>query len=156
MRSGTATTRRVRLVIVVSVAAAVTILIGAILEAAHQPAHMTRLGLDVAAAGVALGLVALVVFAIGGTGRSRSRAGRADHRRGASRPEPAAASRGQSRSSAHGKDRGRPGTQPPGTQPRGTQPPGVHRPGAASAGGHAGRDGAARSGRPPLLNPTNV
>ena len=108
MRSGTATTRRVRLVIVLSVAAAVTVLIGAILEATHQPAHMTRLGLDVAAAGVALGLVALVVFAIGGTGRSRSRAGRADHRRGAPRPEPAAASRGQSRSSGHGKDRAGP------------------------------------------------
>ncbi|HMH35314.1 MAG TPA: hypothetical protein VK584_00150, partial [Streptosporangiaceae bacterium] len=89
MRSGTATTRRVRLVIVLSVAAAVTVMIGAILLATHQPAHMTRLGLDVAAAGVAFGLVALMVFAIGGTGRSRSRAGRADHRRGAPRPEPA-------------------------------------------------------------------
>ncbi|HYX60861.1 MAG TPA: hypothetical protein VE888_17845, partial [Streptosporangiaceae bacterium] len=127
-------------------AAAVTVLIGAILEATHQPAHMTRLGLDIAAAGVAFGLVALVVFAIGGTGRSRSRAGRADHRRGAPRPEPAAASRGQSRPSGHGKDQGRPGTQQPGTQ----------RPGAAPAGGPAGRDGAARSRRPPLLNPTNV
>src|SRR5262245_29784362 len=99
------------------------IMSGAILATTHQPAHMTRPGLDVAAAGVALGLVALVVFAIGGTGRSRSRASRADHRRGAPRP--------------------------------GTQRPGAHRPGAAPAGGPAGR-GAARSGRPPLLNPTNV
>src|SRR5689334_14501841 len=119
---------------------------GAILAAAHQPAHMTRLGLDVAAAGVAFGLVALVLFAIGGTRRSRSRAGRADHRRGAPRPEPSAAFRGHSRSSGHGKDQGRPGTQQPGTQ----------RPGAAPADGRSGRDGAARSGRPPLLNPTNV
>src|SRR6266516_58954 len=87
----------------------------------HQPAHMTRLGLDVVVAGIAFGLVVLVVFAvgrIGGAGRSRPRAGRADHRRGAPRPEPVAASRGR--------------------------------------GGHAGGDGAARSGRPPLLNPTNV
>ncbi|MGH3172294.1 MAG: hypothetical protein ACRDPF_00295, partial [Streptosporangiaceae bacterium] len=144
-------------------AAAVTVMIGAILMAAsvvmrmmtkHQPAHMTRLGLDVAVAGVAFGLVVLVVFAIGrigGTGRSRPRAGRADHRRGAPRPHPAAASRGHGRSSGHGKDRGRPSTQQPGTQRPGTQ-----RPGAPSAGGHAGRGGAARSGRPPLLNPTNV
>jgi hypothetical protein len=85
VRSGNATTRRVRLVIVLSVAAAVTVLIGAILEAKHQPAHMTRLGLDVAVAGVALGLVALVVFAVGRTGRSRSRAGRAT---GAEPPAP--------------------------------------------------------------------
>ncbi len=120
MRSGTATARRVRIVIVLSVAAVVTVMIGAILMAMHQPAHMPRLGLDVAAAGVAFGVV-LVVFAIGRigrAGRSRPRAGRADHRRGAPRPEPVAASRGR--------------------------------------GGHAGGDGAARSGRPPLLNPTNV
>ena len=102
MRPGTATTRRVRLVIALSVAAAVTVMIGAILIAAsvvmrmvtkHQPAHMTRIGLDVVAAGIAFGLVVLVVFAIwriGGAGRSRPRAGQADHRRGATRPEPAA------------------------------------------------------------------
>ena len=59
MRSGTATTRRVRLVIVLSVAAAVTVAIGAILVAMHQPAHQTRLGLDVVAAGVAFGVVVL-------------------------------------------------------------------------------------------------
>jgi hypothetical protein len=53
VRSGTATTRRIRLVIVLSVAAAVTVVIGAILMAMHQPAHMPRLGLDVVAAGVA-------------------------------------------------------------------------------------------------------
>ena len=66
MRSGTATTRRVRLVIVLSVAAALTVMIGAILVAVsvvmrmvtkHQPAHMTRLGLDVVAAGIAFALV---------------------------------------------------------------------------------------------------
>ena len=66
MRSGTATTRRVRLVIALSVAVAVTVMIGAILIAAsvvmrmvtkHQPAHMTRLGLDVVAAGIAFGPV---------------------------------------------------------------------------------------------------
>ena len=71
MRSETATTRRVRLVIVLSVAAAVTVMIGAILVAAgpvmrmvtkRQPAHLTRLGLDVIAAGIAFGLVVLVVF----------------------------------------------------------------------------------------------
>ena len=76
-----------RLVIVLSVAAAVTVMIGAILVAVsvvmrmvtkHQPAHMTRLGLDVVAAGIAFGLVVLVVFAIGrigGAGRSRPRSG---------------------------------------------------------------------------------
>ena len=45
----------------------------------RQPAHMTRLGLDVIAAGIAFGLVVLVVFAItriGGAGRpGRGRAG---------------------------------------------------------------------------------
>jgi hypothetical protein len=112
----------VRLVIVLSVAAAVTVMIGAILIAAsvvmrmvtkHQPAHMTRIGLDVVAAGIAFGLVVLVVFAIGrigGAGRSRPRAGQADHRRGATRPEPAA-SRGQSPSPGHGKDGAQTGAQ---------------------------------------------
>jgi len=81
-----------RLVIVLSVAAAVTVMAGAILVAVsvvmrmvtkHQPAHMTRLGLDVVAAGIAFGLIVLVVFAIGrigGAGRSRPSQGRADHR----------------------------------------------------------------------------
>ena len=89
-----------RLVIVLSLAAAVTVMIGAILVAVsvvmrmvtkHQPAHMTRLGLDVVAAGIAFGLIVLVVFAIGrigGAGRSRPRQGRADHRRGAPAPSP--------------------------------------------------------------------
>src|SRR5262249_17237930 len=104
------------------------------LEATHQPAHMTRLGLDVAAVGVAFGLVALVVFAVGRTGRSRSRAGRADHRRRAPRSR----------------------TQPPVTPSPSSQQPGAHPPGAGPAGGHPARDGAARPGRPPLLNPTNV
>ena len=147
MRSGTATTGRVRLVIVLSVAAAVAVMTGAILVAVgpvmrmvtkRQPAHLTRLGLDVIAAGIAFGLVVLVVFAIariGGAGRRRPRRGRADHRRGAARQDPAA-SRGRSRSPGHGKDRLQDGTKP--------------------AGGRAPRDGAARSARPPVLNPTNV
>ena len=137
-----------RLVIVLSVVAAVTVMIGAILVAAgpvmrmvtkRQPAHLTRLGLDVIAAGIAFGLVVLVVFAIariGGAGRRRPRKGRTDHRRGAARQDPAAASRGHGRSPGHGKDGLRSGTP--------------------AGGGHAARDGAARSARPPLLNPTNV
>ena len=80
MRSNTATAGRVRLVIVLSVAAAVTIMLGAILVAAsvvmrsltrHQPAHMTQLGLDLVAAGIAFGLVVLVAFAIVRIGDSR-------------------------------------------------------------------------------------
>jgi len=151
----------VRLVIVLSVAAAATVMIGAILVAVgavmrlvtkHQPAHMIRLGLDVVAAGIAFGLVVLAVFVIGrigGAGRPRTRAGRAgrpDHRRGAPRPEPAAASRGHGRSPGHGKDRLRAGAAPVGAAPTG----------AAPAGGHAGRDGGARSARRPVLDPTNV
>ena len=95
-----------RLVIVLSVVAAVTVMIGAILVAAgpvmrmvtkRQPAHLTRLGLDVIAAGIAFGLVVLVVFAIariGGAGERRPRKGRTGHRRGAARQDPAAAPRG--------------------------------------------------------------
>src|SRR4029077_5442551 len=96
-------TRRMRLVIVLAVAAAVTVMIGLLLMAAsvvmrlltrHQPAHMARLGLDVVASGVAFGLWVLLFFArprarIGRGGRSRPRAGTADHRRGAVRPESA-------------------------------------------------------------------
>ena len=148
MRSETATTGRVRLVIVLSVAAAVTVMIGAVLVAVgpvmhmvtkRQPAHLTRLGLDVIAAGIAFGVVVLVVFAIariGGTGRRRPRKGRTDHRRGAARQDPAAALRGHGRSPGQGRDRLRDGT-----------PPG---------GDHAPRDGAARSARRSVLNPTNV
>ena len=87
-----------RLVIVLSVAAAVTVMIGAILIAAsvvmrmvtkHQPAHMTRLGLDVAAAGIAFGLVVLVVFAIGRIGeRAGPGRGRAGLITGAEPPAP--------------------------------------------------------------------
>ena len=80
MRSNTATTRRVRLVIILAVAAAVTVMLGAILVAAsvvmrlltrHDPANITRLGMDVVAAGVAFGLVVLVVFAIARIGTAR-------------------------------------------------------------------------------------
>ncbi len=99
-----------RLTIVLSVAAAVTVMIGLLLMAAsvvmrlltrHQPAHMARLGLDVVAAGIVFGLVVLVFLArarIGSGGRSRSRAGTADRRRGAVRP----GSAGQGRSPGHG------------------------------------------------------
>ena len=148
MRSDTATTRRVRLVIVLSVAAAVTVMIGVILMAAgvvmrmvtkHQPAHVTRLGLDVTAAGIAFGLVVLVMFTIArisGAGRRRRRRGRTGQRRGAVRQDPAAAPHGLGKSPGQGEDRLRTGTAP--------------------GGGNAQRDGAARSARPPVLNPTNV
>ena len=135
-----------RLVIVLSVAAAVTVMIGAILIAAsavmrmvtkRQPAHLTRLGLDVVAAGIAFGLVVLVVFAIGRIGeRAGPGRGRADgHRRGAARPDPRRPPRARRATGAW---------QGPGS---GRHPAGRR---------HAGRDGAARSGRPPVLNPTNV
>ncbi|MGH3183035.1 MAG: hypothetical protein ACRDOE_14195, partial [Streptosporangiaceae bacterium] len=87
-----------RLVIVLSVAAAVTVMLGAILVAAgvvmrlltrHQPANMTRLGLDMVAAGIAFGLAVLVAFAIariGTAGRSGPPAGTADHRLRAGAP----------------------------------------------------------------------
>ena len=95
-----------RLVIVLSVVAAVTVMVGAVLVAVgpvmrmvtkRQPAHLTRLGLDVIAAGVAFGLVVLVVFAvtrIGTVGRRRPRTGKPGHRRGAARYDPAAATAG--------------------------------------------------------------
>lgn len=60
-----------RLVIVLAVAAAVTVMLGLLLMAAsvvmrlltrHQPAHMARLGLDVVAVGIAFGLVVLAFF----------------------------------------------------------------------------------------------
>jgi hypothetical protein len=117
VRSNTATTGRVRLVIVLSVAAAVTIVLGATLVAAsvirrlltgHQLANMTRLGLDVVAVGVAFGLVVLVAFVIariGTTGRSGRPAGTADHRQGAARPQTAASARGPGKSSGHSQDR---------------------------------------------------
>src|SRR5947208_283464 len=141
-------------------------MIGAILIAAsvvmrmvtkHQPAHMARLGLDVVAAGIAFGLVVLVVFAIGrigGAGRSRPRAGQADHRRGATRPEPAA-SRGHGTSPGHGKDGAQTGAQRVGAQQASAQQAGAQR-GGGPSGGHAGRGGSTRSGRPPVLNPTSV
>ena len=105
-----------RLVIVLSVVAAVTVMIGAVLVAAgpvmrmvtkRQPAHLTRLGLDVIAAGIAFGLVVLVVSAIariGGAGKRRPRKGRTDHRRGAGRQASAAAPRGHGRSPGLGQD----------------------------------------------------
>ena len=117
MRSETATTGRVRLVIVLSVAAAVTVAIGIILVAAdpvmrllakRQPAHLTRLGLDVIAVGITFGLVVLAVFAIvriGGLGRRRPGKGRTDRRRGAARQGSATASRGRGRSPGLGQDR---------------------------------------------------
>ena len=119
MRSETASTGRVRLVIVLSVVAAVTVMIGALLVAGgpvmrmvnrRQPAHLTRPGLDVIAAGIAFGLMVLVVFAImrinGAGGRGR-RKGRTGHRRGAVRQDPAAAPGGQGTSPGPGQDRAR-------------------------------------------------
>ncbi len=154
MRSNTATTRRVRLVIVLAVAAAVTVMLGAMLVAAsvvirlltqQDPTNMTLLGMDLVAAGVAFGLVVLVVFAIariGTAGRSRPSAGTADHRRGTIGPQPAA-------SHEPGKSPGR-GT------PQGHRQDRLRAGAPAAGGGHGGRDGGARSGRPPVLKPTNV
>ena len=108
----------------------------------HEPANMTRLGLDVVAAGVAFGLVVLVVFAIariGTAGTSRPPAATAHHRRGTAGPQPAAASReygkapGRGTSQGHRQDQLRAGAQ-------------------AAGRGHGG----GRSGRSPVLNPTNV
>ncbi|HEY1321425.1 MAG TPA: hypothetical protein VGF32_14310, partial [Streptosporangiaceae bacterium] len=124
MRSETATTGRVRLVIVLSVVAAVTVMLGALLVAGgpvmrmvnrRQPAHLTRLGLDVIGAGIVFGLVVLVVFAVvrisgaGGRGRRRGRTG---HRRGAVRQDPAAAPRAHGKAPEQGKDRLRAGPEP--------------------------------------------
>ena len=111
----------------------------------HEPAYLTGLGLDVVAAGVAFGLVVLVVFVIARirtAGKSRPPVGTADHRRGTAGPQPAA-------SHGHGKSSGR-GTSQGHRQDR-------LRAGAPAAGsGHGGRDGGARSSRPPVLKPTNV
>src|SRR6201986_4368649 len=105
----------------------------------RQPAHLTRLGLDGIAAGIAFGLVVLLVFAIvriSGAGVRGRRKGKTGHRRGAVRQDPAAAPGGQGTSPGQGQDRLRAGTAP--------------------AGGHAPREGAARFARPPLLNPPNA
>ena len=147
MRSETATTRRVRLVIVLSVGPRDG------RDRRHpghrrpghadgdrrQPAHLTRLGLDVIAAGVAFGLVVLVVFAIariGGAGKRGPRKGRTG-------------------SPARSRPPG-----PRGGPPRAWRVTGAWQgrapAGTPAGGGHAARDGAARSARPPLLNPTNV
>ncbi len=70
MRSNTATTRRVRFVIILSVAAAVTVMLGAILVVAsvvmrlltrHPAGPIIRLGLDMIAAGIGFGLVVAVL-----------------------------------------------------------------------------------------------
>ena len=137
-----------RLVIVLAVAAAVTIMFGAILVAAsmvmrlltrNDPTNMVRLGLDAMAAGVAFGLVVLVIFAvarIGTAGRSRPRVATAEHRRGDPGPRPAPAS--------HGRSPGR-GTSQEQRQDR-------FRAGAPGPGSGHGP----RSGRPSVLRPTNV
>jgi hypothetical protein len=109
----------------------------------HPAGPIIRLGLDVVGAGIAFGLVVLVVFAItriGASGRSRPSDGTADHRKGAdprSRPHPAAASQRHGASRGQGRERLRAGASPAG-------------------GGQAGRDGGVRSARPHVLNPTNV
>jgi len=72
-----------RLVTVLAVAAAATVMIGALLMAASvvlrhvtrhppvPPPHLARIGLDVIAAGAVFGLVVLVLFAFGRLGRNR-------------------------------------------------------------------------------------
>ena len=144
-----------RLVIVLAVAAAVTVMLGVILVAVdvvmrlvtkRQPANMGRLGLDVVAVGIAFGLVVLVVFVIariGSAGRSRSPGSTADHRRGSSRPRPAA-SGGRGQPPGHGRAR---------EQSHREQGQERLRAGAPSAGGG---HGGGRSARPSVLNPTHV
>ena len=129
-------------------------MLGAILVAAsvvmrlltrHDPANITRLGMDVVAAGVAFGLVVLVVFAIARfvtPGRSRPPAGTADHRQGSVGPQ-SAASHGPGMSSGRGT-------------PQGHRQDRLRAGAPAADSGHGGRDGGARSGRPPVLKPTNV
>ena len=133
-----------RLVIVLSVAAAVTVMLGVILVAVSvvmrlltkgQPANMARLGLDLVAAGIAFGLVVLVVFAIariGTAGRALASEGWADHRTGISDPQ-SAPSHGPGKPSGHGRSQGNGRERV--------------RAGASSAGG-------GRFARP--LDPTNV
>jgi hypothetical protein len=98
------------------VAAAVTVMIGAILVAVgpvmrmvtkRQPAHLTRLGLDVIAAGIAFGLLVLVVFAVT---RIESRKAPAQGKGGpVTGAEPLAGPRGSPR----GMARTGPGSAPP-------------------------------------------
>jgi hypothetical protein len=134
-----------RLVIVLSVAAAATVMLGVILIAASvvmrlltkgQPANMARLGLDLVAAGIVFGLVVLVVFGItriATAGRPRTSGGGADYRRGTSRQQAAPSSSGPGKSPGHGRGQGNGKER--------------QRAGARPAGG-------GRSARP--LNPTNV
>jgi len=133
VRSNAATTRRVRVVTVLSVAAAVTVMLGAILVLAsvvmrlvtrHQPAHMIQFGLDVVAAGIAFGLVVLVAFAIGRIGG----AGRSRHGRSAARGR-----------SAEPAGPGTAGRRPAAGQPSATgQPSAASRPGTAWTGAGPG------------------
>src|SRR5947207_4009681 len=107
------------------------------------PAHLARMGLYVVAAGAAFGLVVLVIFAFGRRGN-------------AGKPRPGPAPAGHRREAARGQSPAPPG--PAGAA--GPDPAGHGRDqdrGRAAAAGdrHAGRGGA-RSGRPPVLNPTNV
>src|SRR5579859_5823068 len=72
-----------RLALFLAVAAAATVMAGALLMGASvvvrhvtrhppvPPAHLARIGLYVIAAGIAFGLVVLVLFAVGRPGRSR-------------------------------------------------------------------------------------
>ncbi len=119
-----------RLVLFLAVAAAATVMAGALLMAASvvlrhatrhppvPPAHLARIGLYVIAAGIAFGLVVLVLFAVGRLGRSRR-----------SKPEATV-----------------PGHRQEAPRPQTPEPHGHARP-----AGH----GAARSSRRPV-NPTNV
>src|SRR5260370_29566710 len=99
----------------------------------HPAGRITSLGLDVSAAGIAFGLVVLMVFAftrIGASGWSRSSAKATDRRNSADRQQSAASQR-------HAQGR--------------------LRASAPSGGdGHAGRNARARSARPQVLDPTTV
>jgi hypothetical protein len=85
-----------RLVVTLSVAAAVTVMVGAVLVilgtvirlvTKHPASGMTHLGLDVGAAGIAFGLIVLLVFAFARRGADRRAASR---RRSAGRQQHAA------------------------------------------------------------------
>ena len=85
MRSDTAPTGRVRLVITLSVISAVMIVAGGILVEAHLTGHhpgghLSSLGVALGVAGLAVGVVTLLVFALTRSGRSARRRP-ASHRR---------------------------------------------------------------------------
>jgi hypothetical protein len=87
----------VRLVITLSVVSAVMVMAGGILVVAssathligrHSGSHYTSLGVAVGVAGLAVGLVTLLVFAFTRAGRSRRRRPAGHRRRAAASPGP--------------------------------------------------------------------